>query len=133
MGAERINPEGVYQPVGGRYTQVTRAVGSTQVHVAGTLGLDLEGNLVGEDDMAAQVRAVMDNIGRSLEAVGARPEDVVRIHIYTLDVDRYIQEGHREVMRFFESAGMPASTLVGVTRLADPRFLVEIEATAVLP
>lgn len=132
MPAERINPDTVYQPVGGRYTQVTRATGTTEIHVAGTLGLDRDGNLVGEGDMRTQVRVTMENIGKSLEAVGATPADVVRIKIFTLDVDEYVAEGHDEVMAFFEEAGMPASTLLGVTRLADPRFLVEIEVTALL-
>lgn len=61
---------------------------------------------------------------------GASPSDVVRINIFTLDVDRYLMEGHQEVVAFFGD-DLPVSTLVGVTRLADPRYLVEIQATAV--
>jgi len=55
----------------------------------------------------------------------------VRINIFSTDIDSYLMEGHQEVVGFFGDA-LPASTLVGVTRLADPRYLVEIQATAVV-
>jgi enamine deaminase RidA (YjgF/YER057c/UK114 family) len=66
-----------------------------------------------------------------LAAAGAKPADVARIHIYTLDVDTYRRDGHPEVLKFFKG-DLPVSTLIGVNRLADPRFLIEIEVTAVL-
>ncbi len=131
MATERINPSDVYEPFGGFYTQVVTATGSRQVHVAGTVSLDGDRNLVADGDMRGQVRTTMENIGRSLGAVGAQPQDVVRINIFATDVDSYLAEGHQEVVAFFGDA-LPTSTLVGVTRLADPRYLVEIQATAVV-
>lgn len=131
MSVQRMNPSNIYQPYEGMYTQVIKAEGTRQVHVAGTVSLDPGRNLAGEGDMATQVRVTMENIGKSLEVAGARPGDVVRINIFTLDVDTYLMEGHAEVMKFFGHE-LPVSTLVGVTRLADPRYLVEIQATAIL-
>jgi len=131
MAVERKNPGNVYEPFNNFYTQVIRATGTTQIHVAGTVSMDPDRNLVGEGDMRTQVRVTMENIGNSLEAVGASPSDVVRINIFTLEVDRYLMEGHQEVVAFFGD-DVPVSTLVGVTRLADPRYLVEIQATAVV-
>ncbi|HEX9923420.1 MAG TPA: Rid family hydrolase [Anaerolineae bacterium] len=131
MALERMNPPDVYQPYNNYYTQVIRSTGTTQVHVAGTIALDLDHNLIGEDDMVTQVRVTMENIGKLLAAAGAKPSDVARINIYTLDVDTYRRDGHPEVLKFF-NGDLPVSTLIGVTRLADPRFLVEIQVTAIL-
>ncbi len=131
MTLERINPTAIYEPFNNFYTQVIRSTGTTQVHVAGMVALDKSRELVGEGDMYAQVTATMANIGLALEAAGATAADVARINIYTIDVERYLREGHSGVMSFFEGA-LPVSTLIGVTRLADPRYLVEIEVTAVL-
>lgn len=129
---ERKNPSDVYPPYNNVYTQVIRAKGTVEVHVAGTVSLDIHRNLVGEGDMRLQTKTTMENIGRSLVAFGAKPSDVVRVNIFTLDVDRYLQEGHQELVAFFGQDTLPTSTLVGCTRLADPRYLVEIEATAIL-
>jgi enamine deaminase RidA (YjgF/YER057c/UK114 family) len=131
VATERINPSDVYEPFGGFYSQVITATGSRQVYVAGTVALDVERTLVAEGDMRGQVRVIMENVGRSLAAAGAEPRDVVRINIFALDVDSYLMEGHQEVVAFFGDT-LPTSTLAGVTRLADPRYLVEIQATAVV-
>jgi len=138
MGIERLIPSSVYErlPNGTvlkeTYSQVVRATGMTQVHLAGTLSVDTDGDLVGKDDMQAQTSQIMDNIQKSLEASDASMDDVVRITIYTVDVDRFIDEGVSEVTDCWEDGKYPTDTLVGVERLADPDFLVEISATAVV-
>jgi len=131
MTIERRNPDNVYTPFNHIYTQVVRATGATQVHVAGTVGMDTDRNVVGVGDMATQVRVTLENIRKSLAAGGAAPADVVRINVYTLDVDRYIEEGTPLVIEFFGDA-RPASTTVAVSRLVHPDWLVEIEATAIV-
>lgn len=131
MALERINPSDIYQPYNNFYTQVIRSTGTTQVHVAGIVPIDKNHEVIGEGDIPAQVRAIAENTRKALAAAGAEPADVVRINIYTLDVDQYRQKGHAELLKFFDG-DLPVSTLVGVTRLADPRYLVEIEMTAVI-
>lgn len=131
MPITRINPSTVYTPYNNVYTQVIKAVGKVHVHVAGTVSLDVDRNLVGEGDMGIQVQTTFENLRLSLEAVDATPADVVRINIFTLDVDQFLQQGIVHMEAFFGSTP-PTSTLVGVTRLADPRYLVEIECDAVI-
>ncbi len=131
MALERINPGDVYAPNRNLYTQVIKAAGGVQVHVAGTVPFDRDGNVVGAGDMKAQVIQTLDNIDKSLAAAGASRPDVVRICVYVLDVDRYIAEGAREVAGFFGDA-KPVSTTVEVSRLVHPDWLVEIEATAII-
>lgn len=131
MSIERINPEGMYKPNRGIYSQVTIASGSKIVMVAGTVPWDENLELVGKDDVAAQVGCILRNIDTSLAAAGATRADVYRIQCFTVDVDRYIQEGAPQVIEFFGDT-KPASTTVEVSRLVVPDWLVEIEATAVI-
>jgi len=131
MPLERINPADTYAPNRGLYTQVVRATGGTQIHVAGTVPFDRDGKVVGAGDMKAQVRCVLDNLEKSLAAAGAKPADVVRICVYAVDLDRYLAEGTPELMRFFGDA-KPVSTTFEVRRLVHPEWLIEIEATAII-
>ncbi len=129
----RFDPPDVYMPFNNVYSQVVVATGRTHVHIAGTVSLDEDRNLIGEGDMALQVATTFENVRRSLAAAGATPQDVVRINIFVTDVDAYLWEGTPQQQAFFGEGTVPASTLVGVTRLADPRYLVEIQVDAVLP
>lgn len=131
MSIERSNPDSMYQPFGDNYTQVIRSTGSTQVHVAGTLAANEDRDLVGEGDIRTQTRQIMQNIETSLEEFGAGPSDVVRISVYALDLDDYLENGLPELLEFFGDH-KPVSTTVGVDQLAAPGYLVEIEATAVI-
>ena len=131
MSLERINPKGMYSPNKNIYSQVVKSTGTTMVHVAGTVPFDEDANVVGVDDMKAQVLKILDNIRISLEAANATPTDVVRINVYALDVDDYVAHGAPEVIKFFGN-NKPTSTTVQVPRLVHPEWVVEIEATAVI-
>ena len=129
MALERLNPEGMYKPNKNIYSQVVKSTGTMMVHVAGTVPFDEDANVVGIDDMKVQVLKILDNIRTSLHAAGATPADVVRINVYTLDVDDYVAHGAPEVIAFFGN-NKPTSTTVQVPRLVHPEWIVEIEATA---
>ncbi len=91
-----------------------------------------DGRLVHPDDMRAQFTRAMDNVETVLGEAGAGLSDVVRFTYYTTDVDRFFGIYDTVVGRLEEAGCRPATTLLGVTRLASPEILVEIEATAVL-
>jgi enamine deaminase RidA (YjgF/YER057c/UK114 family) len=131
MTITRINPTGLYEPNRGIYTQVITASGGTQIHIAGLVPWDKNKNLVGKDDMASQVKQILDNMDQALTAAGAGHGDVVRINVYTIDVERYIREGAPVLITYF-GAAKPTSTTVEVRRLVHPDWLVEIEATAII-
>ena len=131
MPLERINPEGMYQPNRNIYSQVVKATGGTQVHVAGTVPFDADQNVVGIGDMRAQVLKILENLEISLNAGGAGRADVVRINVFAVDVDAYVADGAPEVIAYFGDT-KPASTTVQVARLVHPDWLVEIEATAII-
>jgi enamine deaminase RidA (YjgF/YER057c/UK114 family) len=102
-----------------------------RVLVAGTTAVDVNGQVVGDGDIGAQARYIFDKIGMALAAAGACLADVVRTRIYVTDMARWEAVGlaHGEVFKDVR----PVSTLVEVSKLIDPRLLVEIEAEAVVP
>lgn len=100
------------------------------VHVSGTTATDQQGNLVGVGDAEVQTVQILKNLKQALESVGAKLEDVVRTRIYVTDIEcwKEIGRAHSEIFHDIR----PATTMVEVRRLIDPRILVEIEAEAIL-
>jgi enamine deaminase RidA (YjgF/YER057c/UK114 family) len=125
---QRINPPGLSTPT--TYSHIVRA-GKT-LYIAGQVGSDAAGKIAGSG-MAAQLEQVLKNLETALKSQGADFSHVARITIYTTDVEAFRAPDAAAVRAKYFGAHRPASTLVGVTRLASPDYKVEIEATAVLP
>ncbi|ADG73331.1 Endoribonuclease L-PSP [Cellulomonas flavigena DSM 20109] len=100
------------------------------VSVAGTTAAGPDGAPVGGDDIAEQTREAVRRIEAALEQVGAGLGDVVRTRMYVTDISRWEEVG-RAHGEFFADV-RPASSMVEVSALIDPRLLVGVEADAVL-
>ena len=122
-------PATMPQSVG--YSQLARVTGGSPVFIAGQVALDKSGNLVGENDIRAQLEQVFANLKAALEAAGGTFHDVIKLNSYFLDLSHLPQ--FREVRDcYINLQNPPASTAVQVPRLFRPAFLVEIEAIAVV-
>jgi enamine deaminase RidA (YjgF/YER057c/UK114 family) len=97
---------------------------------SGQTAVDPDGNPQHPGDMAAQLRLALDNLEVVLEGAGMALANIVRLNVYTTDVDTLLQHFAILTDRFGGAAGRFASTLLGVARLAVPQLLVELEATA---
>jgi enamine deaminase RidA (YjgF/YER057c/UK114 family) len=115
------------------YVQANEVAGAGRtIYCAGQGSVDGEGRPTHPGDMGAQMGQALDNLEAVLEEAGAGLSDVVRLNIYTTDVDRFLEAYGSLAGRLAEAGCRLASTLVGVTRLAYPEMMVEIEATAVV-
>ncbi|WP_323379115.1 RidA family protein [Pyxidicoccus xibeiensis] len=117
------------------YRQVAIATGTRQVHIAGQVAYDANGQLVARGDLAGQVAQAYRNVGIALAAAGATFSDVVRLTFYVVDWKREMFSdflaGVEQVAKELRITPAPAS-LIGVSVLFEPGVLVEIEATAVV-
>jgi enamine deaminase RidA (YjgF/YER057c/UK114 family) len=128
--ARFINPATLPKPQG--YTHVVEVTNGRTFYISGQVALDRSGNLIGRGDFRAQSQQVFENIKAALEAVGASFRDVVKLNYYVVDASQV--QALREVRdKFVNTESPPASALVEVRRLVRDDFLIEVEATAVLP
>ena len=127
MPRQDTNPEQLHPAPG--FSHITEAKGTRLVYFAGQLALDQEFGILGGDDLGEQTKAAMRNLETAMKAVGVGWGDIVRRTIYTLHPTEYevITAAIDEVTG---GADHPAQTLIGVTGLAVPGCLIEIECTA---
>ena len=99
------------------------------LEVSGTVAVDEKGELVGREDAAAQTRFILEKINKVLVQAGYSLADVVRTRMFVTDISRWEEIGkvHGEFFRDIK----PATSMVEVSALIDPDYLVEIEVTAV--
>ena len=122
-----INPATLGSPHG--YTHIVETRGMRTVYISGQVGEDREGRVVGPD-FASQARLVFENLKAALDAVGATFGDVAKTTTYVLDMSEI--QALREIRAGYLDPNPPANTLVEVSKLAHPDYLIEIEAVAVL-
>lgn len=115
------------------YSHAAVTSGAKTIYTAGQVSIDESGAPVGGDDLAAQTKQVMTNLGKALAAGGASFADVVKITTYVVNYKPEMRAVIGKVRgEFFAGRTPPASTLVGVSALAMPEWLIEIEAIAVI-
>jgi len=130
MGLHRLAPEGLFKPAA--YSQVVVATGRRMVFVSGQVSIDADGKLVAPGDVLGQARQVYANLRAALEGAGAKPADVVKLTTYVVGYTPELRPLLGEARSMvFNPAAVPASTLVGVQALAEPGYLIEVEAIAV--
>ncbi|MEV4568061.1 RidA family protein [Nonomuraea sp. NPDC049419] len=113
------------------YNQGEIVSGETRtLHCSGQTAMDADGKPQHADDMGAQLALSLDNLEAVLAEAGMSLADVVRLNVYTTDVDRLFEHYGVLAGRLGAAGVAPATTMLGVTRLALPGLLVELEATA---
>ena len=131
MSYEIVNPEALGRPRGWNNGMLAPE-GGRVLFVAGQIGVG-----GGEDapGLARQFGAALANVKRVVEGAGGRVADVGRLTIYVTDMDAYrgSRAGIGAEYRAVFGKHFPAMSLVAVTELVDPRAVVEVEATAVIP
>lgn len=113
------------------FVQGRRVPGAHSVlHCAGQTSVDEDGRPMHEGDMAAQITQAFNNLETVLNTAGLDLSNLVRLNYYTTDVDGLFACYETVTSRLAAAGANPCSTLLGVTRLAFPELLIELEATA---
>ena len=132
MAKEIFSPATLPPPTG--YSHIAKVNKGTLVYIAGQVSADASGKLVGEGDFEAQAERVFANVKLAVEAAGAGMADIVKMNTYIVaSVDPADVPKMRAVRgRYFGSGTPPASTLVYVSRLAQPGWMIEVEVVAAI-
>ena len=132
MAKDIFNPPTLMKPAG--YSHVAKITGGTLVYLAGQVSADTSGQLVGEGNFEAQAEQVFKNLKAGVEAAGGTMADIVKMNVYLVaEVNADEVPKFRAVRdRYVNVDKPPASTLVVVTRLARPGWLIENDAVAAI-
>jgi enamine deaminase RidA (YjgF/YER057c/UK114 family) len=124
---QRISSGAKWESIVG-YSRAVRV--GNRIYVTGTTALGADGEIVGIGDAYAQTTQALKNIEAALNRLGAGLEHIVRTRMYVTDISRWEEYGraHGELLGDVK----PATAMVEVSRLIDPRMLIEIEADAEL-
>jgi enamine deaminase RidA (YjgF/YER057c/UK114 family) len=127
-----INPDSLNKNPA--FTNVVVVEGNIKtVHIGGQDALNASGEIVGKDDIVAQVEQILANLRAALEAGGARPEHIIKWNLYVVE-GQSLQEGFGAFQNAWpQTPNPPAITMAFVSGLAHPDFLVEMDAVAVVP
>jgi enamine deaminase RidA (YjgF/YER057c/UK114 family) len=130
-----IKPTGVHKPASPYSHAIVTSPGKS-ILISGQVPVDAGGQLVSADDFEAQVDQVFLNVSHILEAAGASFRDVVKLGTFltrSSDIPAFGRKRKAFFSNLFPEGEFPASTLVVVAGLADPNWLIEIEAHAMIP
>ena len=115
---------------GGAFSAGVEAPASRTVYVSGQVSMDTDGNVVGDGDVKRQTETVLEHVKTVVEEAGGGMDDIVKVTVFITDMAFY--DAIHEVRRRYFEEPYPASSMVEVSALIDPRLLIEIEAIAVM-
>jgi len=129
MPLEFINPPALPRP--GSYSHIAIVPAGRQLHLSGQVALDADGAVIGRGDLAAQATQVFANITDAITAAALPISAVFKLTLYVVDLTPDRADIVRAARAACFGAGpFPAATMVGVSALVDPAFLIEVEAIA---
>jgi len=132
MPKTTLNPPSLFASLEHGFSQAVVASGARTVFISGQTAWDANRQVVGEPDLAGQVKQALGNVKIAVEAAGGNLSDVVALRIYIVQGAMHDLAAIGAALREWFPAAPPAATWLGVASLARPEFLVEVEAMAVL-
>ncbi len=130
MGKEQVRSERVREPAGHFSHAIAVEAKGRLVFISGMTARRPDGSIAGIGDVEAQTRQVCENLKAAVEAAGGTMDDICRVDVYVRNIEHF-EKIHR-VRREYFKAPAPASTMVEVTKLVSPEYLVEISAIALV-
>jgi len=127
---EQIRTDRVHEPSGHFSQAIAVEAKGRMVFVSGMTARRPDGSIAGIGDVEAQTRQVCENIQSALESAGGTMDDVCRVDVFVRNIEHF--EKIHKVRREYFKAPAPASTMVEVTKMVHPDYLIEINAIAVV-
>ncbi|HAD86000.1 MAG TPA: enamine deaminase RidA [Rhodospirillaceae bacterium] len=131
MPKEQINTDRLREP-SGHFSQATTIEAQGKlVFISGMTARRPDGSIAGLGDIEEQTRQVIENVKSAVEEAGGTLDDVCRVDVYIRNMEHF--DAIHKIRRQYFKPPLPASTMVEVTKMTSPDYLIEINAIAVLP
>lgn len=133
MTKTTLNPPELFNSLQYGFSQIVISEGKRTIHFSGQVAWDENQQIAGKDDFATQTYHAFKNLETAVTLAGATMSDVVSLRIYIVQEHLAASKPVSDnLKRFFPGDAPPAATWIGVYRLANPDFLIEVEAVAVI-
>lgn len=130
MKKQQIQSSKIRQPSGHFSQAVAIEAQGKLVFLSGMTARRADGTIAGVGDIEAQTRQVCENLKAAVEAAGGTMDDICRVDVYVRNMEHF--EKIHKVRREYFGSPPPASTMVEVTKMTSPDYLIEISAIAVV-
>jgi reactive intermediate/imine deaminase len=130
MAKQQVTTGKVREPMGHFSQAIAIEAKGRLVFISGMTARRPDGTIAGIGDVEAQTRQVCENIKSAVEAAGGTMDDICRVDVYVRNIEHF--EKIHKVRREYFKAPAPASTMVEVTKMVSPEYLIEINAIAVV-
>ena len=131
MTKRQIQTGKIRQPSGHFAQAIAIEAKGKLVFISGMTSRRADGSIAGVGDVEAQTRQVCENLKSAVEAAGGTMDDICRVDVYVRNMEHF--ESIHKVRREYFKSPPPASTMVEVTKMTSPDYLIEISAIAVIP
>ena len=128
---KQVTSERIRQPSGHFSQAISIEAKGKLVFISGMTSRRADGTIAGVGDIAAQTRQVCENLKSAVEAAGGTMDHICRVDVYVRNMEHF--EKIHKVRREYFKAPAPASTMVEVTKMTSPDYLIEINAIALIP
>lgn len=125
-------PPGVFDAAVKNWKYASAIKAGNTIYLAGQVAYDEQGNVVGKGDYEAQLRQCLENIKRILEAAGAKMSDIVWVLWLCKDIRHGLRNRQFPVYEEYFGDHHPPGTLIQVSNLGDPDFMLEVQVIAVV-
>ena len=131
MTKRQIQSDKIREPSGHFSQAIAIEAKGKLVFISGMTSRRADGTIAGVGDIEAQTRQVCENLKAAVEAAGGTMDDICRVDVYVRNMEHF--DKIHKVRREYFKAPAPASTMVEVTKMTSPDYLIEISAIALIP
>lgn len=131
MPKQQIVSDRISQPSGHFSQGVAIAATGRFVFISGMTARRPDGTIAGIGDVSEQTRQVCENVKAAVEAAGGTMDDICRVDVFIRNMEHF--DAIHKIRREYFNEPAPASTMVEITKMTSPEYLIEINAIAVIP